>query len=219
MAGRDGVETDRTQLRKLTVLAAGLSVQLESIILHKPSSEGKASFSRISHSQPPWNAAAANAILQLSQLSRSTEAQFRALAGQKTRARGSSDKNTILALQSIAGFTEAVGDYAISRALRDLDTWVRRARTVLGELELPQRLPRLPGEPEPACPFCKRKSLRMFPLRGYITCVLPLSLCHDGQWRKPRAQLEYSGFTKQFELIWQDNVVGFPATKEKAVPT
>jgi hypothetical protein len=155
--------------------------------------------------------------MHLSQLSRSTEAQFRSQAGQPVRRRGGSDKNTIFALESIASFTEAVDDRVIVKALRDFTSWVNQARRVLGELELPQRLPRLPGQSEPVCPFCKQRSLRAFPLYGYIVCVLPLSLCHDAEGRKPRAQLEYSSFTKQLELVWQDSCVGLPVPEEKVV--
>jgi hypothetical protein len=217
VAEREDAGTDRVKLRKLMARAAELSFQLETAVLHKPSSVGKASFSRISHSQPPWNAAAASVIMQLSQLARSTEAQFRVEASQPVRRRGGSDKNTLLALESIASCTEAVDDHAIIKALHDFTSWSSQARRVLGELELPQRLPRLPGQSEPVCPFCKRKSLRAFPLYGYIACILPLSLCHDSEGRKPRAQLEYSSFTKQLELVWQDNGVGLPVPEEKVL--
>lgn len=150
-------------------------------------------------------------VLGLHQLARELEMSFRQYAGQPARPRGGSDVNTRLALEAVCRLAEAVPDGAVSSAEHDLDRWHRNAKVVLGELELPQRLPRSPGQPEPSCPFCQRKTLRMLPLRGIVICIMPKASCADSEGRKPVARMEYSEFTRQFELVWQDNVVGLPA--------
>ena len=147
----------------------------------------------------------------LHQLARDIEAKFQLHADLPVRDRGGSSANTKLALESSVRLSEAVSEPSVADALIQLDRWLRRARVILGELEFPQRLPRLPGQAEPVCPFCKHKTLRMFPLRGFIICINPSPECRDEKGRKPRATMEYSNFTCQFELVWQDNVVGLPA--------
>jgi hypothetical protein len=208
-----GVEagTPRHRLNEVAVKSFRISNQLQSVIALKPRQADNQFQGKISHSPPPWNSAAAFAFLEFHQLTRELEARFKLCAKFPVRDRGGSDENTRLALVSLTKLSEKVSDAAVLDAVIQLDKWLSKARIILGELEFPQRLPRLPGKGEPVCPFCKHKTLRAYPLRGYIICVTPLSLCHDEQGRKPRATLTYSNFTCQLELVWQDNVVGLPA--------
>lgn len=187
--------------------------QLQSIIAFTtPYRGGSLSFSRISHSQPPWNSAVAFSFFEFHKLARQVEIRFRVQASLPIRDRGCSDINTRNALQAAEKITDKAGDSAVFAAIGDLDAWLRKARVVLGELEMPQRLPRLPGKKDPACPFCKHQSLRMFPLRGFICCVNPV--CKDENDRKPKARMIFSNFTKQWELSWQDGILGIPVEDE-----
>ena len=219
MPGRKSDSTPAELLAELSERCLSTSSQLQAIISYRSPKRGDAIFSKVSHSQPPWNSAVALSFLSFHRLSRRVEDQFRVSAELPARPRGGSDVNTAKALEAAVKIAGKAGDPVIKDAIRDLDRWLREARIILKELELPQRLPRLPGKPEPVCPFCKHRSLRMFPLHGYIVCIMPFSLCHDENGKKPRAQMEYSSFTKQFELVWQDNVVGLPVVEEKGIVT
>jgi len=198
----------RSQLKDTSSYAMRVYEQLSRTIAIQNKVPGYVA-ARVIYSQPPWNAAVAFSLLDLHQLARETEAVFRRYASQPVRPRGGSDKNTRLALEAVNRLSDAVPDIVVEEADRDLNSWIRKSRVVLGELELPQRLPRLPGQNEPACPFCNRRSLRMFPLKGAIVCILPL--CKDEDGRKPVARMEFSKFTQNWELVWQDSVVGIPA--------
>jgi hypothetical protein len=198
----------RQQLSEVAAACWAAYQQLEAIISFT-SPKGDSGFSgKISHSQPPWNAAVAFSIMGLHQLARDTEAKFRLISSLPSRDRGGSSKNTQLSLEALVKLAEPASDAAVTDSMRDFDRWLRHARITLGELEFPQRLPRLPGQAEPKCPFCEFRTLRMFPLRGFIVCITPD--CKDEQGRKAKAVMEYSSFTCQWELVWQDNIVGVP---------
>ena len=155
-------------------------------------------------------------FFEFHQLARLIEIRFRNSAELPIRPRGSSNANTAKALQAAEKLTSKVAGTVVAEAASDLDRWLGRAMIIMGELELPQRLPRLPGKAEPSCPFCQHKTLRMFPLRGVIVCITPQEICHDEMGRKPKAAMEYSNFTCQWELVWQDNVVGVPVEETEA---
>jgi hypothetical protein len=182
--------------------------KLEAVIAVKSVRRDDGFTGKVSHSQPPWNSAVAFAVMSLHQLARDIEVRLRVIAELPVRRRGGSDSNTRLALEAAASLAETASDAAVCDVVNELDRWLRQAKITMGELEFPQRLPRLPGKSEPTCPFCKHKTLRMFPLRGFIICITPD--CLDEEKRKPRAVMEYSSFTCQFELVWQDNIVGVP---------
>jgi hypothetical protein len=206
--------TPRHRLIEVAAESFKASNQLHSVIALKLRQADNQLQGKISHSPPPWNSAAAFAFLELHQLSRELEMRFQLHAKFPVRDRGGSDENTRLALWSLTKLSEKVTDAAVLDAVIQLDKWLSKAKTVLGELEFPQRLPRLPGKQEPNCPFCKHRTLRMFPLRGFIICVTPK--CEDDKGRKPRAVMKYSNFTCNWELIWQDNVVGIPVEEAAA---
>ena len=205
--------TPRQLLAATSADCAKVAGQLEAVIAFKSPKVSDGFSGKISHSQPPWNSAVAFSVLTLHQLARAIEMRFRVMAELPVRVRGGSSKNTCLALEAVVKLAESVADEAVADALSQLDRWLRQAKITLGELEFPQRLPRLPGKKEPSCPFCKYTTLRMFPLRGFIICITPG--CRDENGKKPKATMEYSNFTCQFELVWQDNVVGVP-TEEAA---
>lgn len=185
--------------------AESLSILLSQVTgLREGTSGGRTG--RLDHSQPPWAAPAALALLDLHAWVRRKEAEWKQEASLPVRRRGGSDANTLAALKSLSGLSTIVSDASVLSSLRELSRWERHARVVLGELELPRRLPRSYGAGEPACPFCHIRALRMHPLQGMVRCVNPE--CRDADGRRPVARMEWSGFTGQLELIWQDGGTG-----------
>lgn len=210
MTGRKDPSSPRQRLAETSAECLKTAGKLEAVIAVKSVRRDDGFTGKVTHSQPPWNSAVALAIMSLHQLARDIETRFRVAADLPVRKRGGSDSNTRLALEAAASLAETASDAAVCDAVSELDRWLRQAKITMGELEFPQRLPRLPGKSEPVCPFCKHKTLRMFPLRGFIICITPEEICHDDEGRKPKAVMEYSSFTCQWELVWQDNIVGVP---------
>jgi hypothetical protein len=118
------------------------------------------------------------------------------------RLRGGSAANTRKALEAVQRLCEGADDHMALSATRTLRHWLKQALIALGEMEAPRRIPRLPGEKEPSCPWCANHTLRMLPLEGLIVCVTPK--CTDEDGRKPRARMQFSSHVGDFVLVWQD---------------
>lgn len=196
----------REEFRLLTEKAELLHNQLSRVTGLREQAGGKGRTGKLDHSQPPWNAPAAQALLELHAWTRMREAEWRRSAGFAVRKRGGSDENTRRALSALCALSHSVDDGGVAGSLRELARWTRQARVVLGELELPRRLPRQEGQAEPSCPYCRKRTLRMQALRGIVRCVDPS--CRDSDGRRPVARMEWSTFTVQLELIWSDGVTG-----------
>jgi hypothetical protein len=199
----------RSRLRDSACQALTLAGRLEPLLAEKSRGPEERFHGKVDHSQPPWNAQIANAILDLHQLAREAEAWLRLSQGLPLRERGGSAANTRRALEAVVRLSEKAEDITVRGHIRDLEKWIRGARTALGETEAPKRLPRSEGQPEPRCPFCEQHTLRMQPLRGRIFCISPG--CRDDQERKPYAILEYSPHVGDMVLVWQDGISGVPA--------
>jgi hypothetical protein len=200
----------RDRLREQAAEAAGLARRLELVIAVRSRTASSGSRGKVDHSQPPWNAAVANAILDLHAEVRLLEQGLRAELGLPARTRGGSQAGTITAITALCRLSEGVPDASAWHVLRALSSWCRRAQIALQEKEVPRGIPRAPGAPEPRCPFCASCSLRAFPLRGEITCISP-ACPGDDQGRRARAQLEFSPVARDWVLVWQDGVAGVPA--------
>lgn len=200
----------RARLQELIKEASQLNIQLEDAIPEpsRHSSGPQAKRGKISAAPIPWFSRAAFLMLDLHAAARDREATLRMCAGQPVRPRGASDANTRLALQAIGAVSWAVDDGRVEDVVLWLEGWCRKALIALGEMDEPQFLPQLPGEKQPRCPFCYKSTLRMWPLRGEVRCINPG--CRDEEKRKPRARMQYSEFTKNMELIWQDGIIGVP---------
>jgi hypothetical protein len=198
----------RSRLRDSAARAVSLNERLEVLITVKQRAPG-GFHGKIDHSQPPWSAPAANAIMDLHAQSREMEAWLRLSQGLPLRPRGGSGENTRRALEAVVRLSEAAPDAAVRDHSRWLDGWARRALIAMGLTEMPRRLPVTPGCPEPACPFCGHHTLRALPLKGKIFCIDPG--CADADGRRPEARMEFSRVTGDCELIWQDRVVGLPS--------
>lgn len=196
----------RTTLRDEAREAFLFAQRLESILAVKSRGSSEVFHGKVDHSQPPWNAPAAGLIMELHAWVRWTEKLWRRSLGLPARTRGGSHANTWKALEGLWKLSEAVSDDLVVEDTRWLTGWCRRASIVLGETESLKRLPRLPGEREAKCPWCKKNSLRQMALDGVIFCIDVK--CKDEEDRRPRAQLEY--FRGDMVLRWQDGVIGAP---------
>ncbi len=192
----------RERLKDTVSHALGLNEKLESVIAIKSKQPSGVFHGKIDHSQPPWAASVANCVLDLHAASREMEEWLRVSLHLPQRHRGGSSVNTRKALEAVVRLSQGADDHSVDRYIRELNGWCRRALIALGHTEPPRRIPRLPGEAEPACPWCHNHTLRMFPVAGLIKCVTPK--CNDEEGRKPEARMEYSSHVGDFVLVWQD---------------
>jgi hypothetical protein len=193
----------RSEFRDTVSECLGLNEVLERIITIKSWQPAGGDFhGKISHSPPPWNSSAANAILDLHSWSRQAEVTVRRDLGLPVRVRGGSSANTGCALGSLTRLSEALADAQVNYCKTWLGGWCRKAEVILGTQEAAKRLPRELGQSEPDCPWCKRKTLRQLSLEGQIFCCDPT--CHDDDGNRPKARLEY--FRGELTLLWQDGV-------------
>ena len=197
----------RTRLRDTAADALILNGRLETVIAVKSAAPSSGGFhGKVDHSQPPWNAAAADAILDLHAWSREAEALSRIHLSLPVRQRGFSSQNTARALQSMLRLAEGLADSLVRDNASWLGRWSNRASTVLGETESARRLPRMMGEPARPCPWCRKDTLRQLALAGTISCIDVT--CRDEIGRRPKAQLEY--LDGEWVLRWQDGILGTP---------
>jgi len=164
-------------------------------------------------SSPSWNAQAAYLVLELRQLARGAELGLRLRVSGSTQTRGGSDRNTTLALQALpdlaAGITGDADEDWAWQAWHTLDRWCTRAQLALGEIEPQIRLPRLPGQEEARCPWCRCRTLRYQRQAGLVRCVNPG--CEDETGQRPLAQVELGRLSGEPLLVWRDGGVGVTA--------
>lgn len=199
----------RSRLKDSAGHAVILDEKLIVLIAERPSKPGGGFHGKIDFSQPPWYAPVAHSHLELHALSRKLERELRNELGFPCRIRGGSGTNTRKALEAVTRLAEGSDDFMVRLSTRELEKWSKRASIALELTEIPKRLPRSPGNPEPKCPFCEKHTLRSRSLEGKIYCINPE--CRDEEGRKPEARMEYSPVTGNWEVVWQDNIVGLPA--------
>lgn len=200
----------RGRLREAVEDSLELNGRLEAIIA-VPTSKlgGGGTRGKFDRSQPPWNAPVAHLVLELHSGARVLEAELRALLNLSPQWRGGDDANTRFALLAALNLAEAVTeDGLLDEPTRWLNGWRARALVVLGERDLPHRLPRDVGQPEPRCPYCGCLTLRFWATLGEVRCVNPG--CLDGAERRPVARMEYSVVVRDWVLAWRDGTVGLP---------
>jgi hypothetical protein len=196
----------RVDFRETVNDAISYSQLLEHVICIKGKASSEVFHGKVDHSQPPWNAAAANHVLDLHALSRQNERFLRTMLNFPVRIRGGSSGNTRLALEHCVKLAEGSTDTNVKWIKQDFDRWVTQAKVILGQTETAKRLPREHGKKEAVCPWCKRDTLRQLALEGLIKCVDPK--CTDEEGRRPFARLEY--FHGEPILRWQDGIIGVP---------
>ena len=151
-------------------------------------------------SHPPWNPAAASAVMDAHEGLRRLEASLRRdVTGKLGRKRPGSDANTMAALEAIEALGCAVTASSAALAARILDRWSRQIQELpaVDEAERPQRIPA-------ACPYCHFPMLRVFPRSGQVTC-LRWGACFDADGRHPVGTVEVGRLSPQ--VRWQDGLV------------
>jgi hypothetical protein len=198
----------RARLRESVDHALSLNTRLEGLIAIKPRQPSGVFHGKVDFSQPPWHSPVATVFFDMHALSRKIERDLRYELGLPSRYRGCSDANTKVALEAAINLCERADDFAVRVNTKEIEKWSRRASIALGQTEVPKRLPRSPGHPEPKCPFCKLRTLRSKFALGEVYCINPA--CKDDDGNKPRAHMEYSKHVGDWVMVWQDNVVGLP---------
>lgn len=199
----------RNLLRESVTEALGLDSQLAVLVAARPSRPSGGFHGKIDFSQPPWHAPVAQAHLELHAFSRRFERELRHELDLPPRYRGGSDDNTPKALEAICRLSEKADDFIVRLGNREIGKWCRRASIALELTEVPRRVPRSPGQPEPRCPFCSNHTLRTRPLEAQVYCINPG--CRDENGKKPEAHLEFSVVAQDWVMVWQDGIAGVPA--------
>ena len=155
-----------------------------------------------------WNAQAAMWILDVHQGLREAEQNLAYGITRRLRPpRGGSERNTVKILGSLPSMA-AGADYTVVKELaRRLEAWEFRGRLILGLVEPFARLPRLPGQPAPACPYCRTAdSLRYRPVTGQVRCIRPG--CTDSKGGRPDGLLTTGKLSGEPQLEWADGETG-----------
>jgi hypothetical protein len=150
-------------------------------------------------SRPPWNAAAAHALLDAHEGARRLEATLRyAVTGRPGRRRGGSTANTYLALDAVASLGHGVPEEDAHRAARYVD---RLARPIdqLPPVDLLEPCQKVSGV---ACRYCGTQMLRLFPRSGRVTC-LRYGACWDANGQHPEGLLSQS-VNGEAMIAWAD---------------
>jgi hypothetical protein len=122
------------------------------------------------------------------------------------RPKGGAHKVTLLLLERLPSLAAGADQHLAHRTARQVENWCGQARTVLGEAERWQRLPRQPGEAEPACPWCKNHTLRYKSFTGVVKCITPG--CRDSDGNSPQGLLEVGAVSGEPQLAWADRTTG-----------
>src|SRR5271170_2773477 len=96
-----------------------------------------------------WNTQAAMLVLDIHAGVRELETDLRYAISGVVRSRGGSDRNTVRSLHNLPALCAGCDYAAVHLACKKLESWVWRARMVLGDAEPFSRLPRQPGKSEP----------------------------------------------------------------------
>jgi hypothetical protein len=154
-------------------------------------------------SAPPWNTAAANALLDAHQLTRRLEASLRhAVTGHCGSPRGGSDANTAAAIAAITRLAEAVSDDSAALAARLMDR-ATAAVDRLPAVDTADVWRRVVGS---CCPYCGLGMLRVQARSGVVTC-LRYGACSDSDGKHPVGHLGISQLTGDPLIRWNDGLV------------
>lgn len=153
--------------------------------------------------RPPWNSAAANALLDAHEGTRRLEASLRRdVTGRTGPKRGGSDAGTMAALKAIGNLSHAVSEDDAAAAMVILERWARRIRE-LPAIDESEPWRRLHGV---ACPYCKCLMLRIQPRAGTVTC-LRHGACYDTNQQHPMGRVYVSQIDAVPRVAWNDGLV------------
>lgn len=184
-------------------------------LITEPDEDGTAGSSQPG-TRPPWNSAAAAAVMDAHEGIRRLEASMRRdVTGRTGPKRGGSDANTMAALRAIEALAYGIPERHDEEfdedgkrkpcrcphcsAARILDRWARQIAELpaVDEAERPQKI-------SAPCPYCKFPMLRVFPRSGRVTC-LRMGACFDADGRHPVGTMEVGRLSPQ--VRWQDGLV------------
>lgn len=157
-----------------------------------------------------WNSSVAYLVMEIHSGLREIETNLRYMVAGVLRNHGGGDGVTRAILDRVADLTAGASTASATAVAVQLEKWCYRARLALGESEPLARMPRLPGAPEPPCPYCGRTSIRYQPSSGVLTCVNPG--CRDRDGKRTRGRVEVGRYTGEPRVAWQDGSSGFPET-------
>lgn len=158
------------------------------------------------HHNPAWNAPAAMLVMDIHYGVRELETNLKYEIAGTIRSRGASAGNTWKCLEGLPGLVSGLDHSGARLVLQKLESWINRARMILGDAEPLSRLPRLPGQTEPLCPYCRGASLRYRPFSGTVRCIRPG--CKDSNGERPAGQLTTGQYSGQPILAWADGQSG-----------
>lgn len=157
-----------------------------------------------------WNAQAAYWLLDVHIGSRELETNLRYQIAGTFWVRGGSEANTEHCLKGLPSLAAGAPYDVAVFATRKLGSWIYRARLILGEAEPISRLPRLPQQAEPRCPYCLRKeTLRVRHASGVVVCLHPA--CRDSNDRRPVGRIELGTYSGEPMVAWADGLTGVAA--------
>jgi len=125
-------------------------------------------------SNPPWNSAVANALLDTHAGVRELEQNLRYAVTGRIMVRGGSDTNTIRAIEAVGRLAEAVDQALADDAARQLNSFITGILQ-LRAIDL-EEVPRIL-----LCPRCDREMLRVWEATGRVACFG----CMIGGWMMP----------------------------------
>lgn len=162
-----------------------------------------------------WNTQAAMLVLDIHAGVRELETDLRYAITGVVRTRGGSDNNTARSLHNLIGLCAGSDYSAVQIACKKMESWIWRARLILGDAEPFSRLPRLPGQPEPACPFCRTAgSLRVRHATGMVICLRPT--CKDTEGNRPQGHIEVGSYSGEPLVAWASGETGIATASDAA---
>lgn len=157
-----------------------------------------------------WNTQAAYLLLDVHIGARELELNIRYQVSGSIWIRGGSTGNTISCLRNLPSLAAGVPHDVAAGAVRKTGSWVFRGQLVLGQVEPLSRLPRLPGEAEPCCPFGNHKgTLRVRHASGVVACIHPA--CRDANNQRPVGRIELGAYSGEPVIAWADGTTGVAA--------
>ena len=166
-------------------------------LITAPDTQGSAGRGQPS-SRPPWNAAAAMALLDAAEGARRLEASWRSGVLRPYSATGA-------VLASIVRLSYAVTEGEQHQAVVLVGRWTRSILQ-LPAIDKSERPLRLAAE----CPYCRYFMMCAYPVSGRVACLRGAGkspLCQDADGNPPRGQMGYSQLDGSPQVNWDDGLV------------
>jgi hypothetical protein len=146
-------------------------------------------------SRPPWNGAAADALLDAAEGARQLEAAWRSGRRRPIAATGA-----VLASIVRLSYGETEGEQR--QAIIAVTRWTTAILQLpaVDEAERPQRV-------EGPCPYCGFGMLRVYPRSGRVACLRGAGACRDGDGQPPQGHARHSRLDGTPQIEWSDGLV------------